>query len=245
MTVEVTSIRTRSMTIVYYLVHALIVAVGAIITMINKPVATAIGTSLIATGAAGAVIYIYLIRTETAREALEMFNVFGLHRIYDRRAAQIRGEYASRLARANSKIDIIGFGLKDFRRDYIAELGALSQKTTIRILLLDPDSPLAAQRDKEEGQSVGTIAGEIREFATQFQQHYGKGSPTLSLRLYTCCPMINIFRIDNDIFWGPYFVGRASGNTATFRVRRGAILFDQLQQHFDEVWDKFSKPVES
>jgi Domain of unknown function (DUF5919) len=235
--------RVTATTVIYYLAHALLVAVGAALTSIGGTVWTAIGTSLIATGAAGAVIYVYLARTESARESLEMLSFFGLQRIYQRRAAQIRDEYATRLATASSNIDIIGFGLKDFRRDYIAELGDLAARTRVRILLLDPTSPFATQRDREEGQSTGTIADEINEFISQFRQLYGAHCPpTLELRLYTCLPMVNIFRIDNDLFWGPYLSGRASGNTVTIRVRRGGALFDDLLASFDSVWENHSQP---
>jgi hypothetical protein len=233
-------------TVIYYLAHALVISIGVAVTLVGGVVWTAVGTSLIATGGAGAVIYVYLARTEATREALEMLSSFGLTRIYDRRAAQIRSEYASRLSVATSNIDIIGFGLKDFRRDYIAELGALSAKANIRILLIDPATELARLRDGEEHQSAGTIAREVEEFITQYSQLYGASPPPkLALRLYTCLPSVNIFRIDNDIFWGPYFVGRASGNTATFRVRRGGTLYDQLLQHFEEIWDHHSKPITS
>ena len=233
--------KTQTLTVIYYLAHALVVAIGAAVTLIGGVIWTAIGTSLIATGAAGAVIYVYLARTESARDLLDMFTDFGVTRIYDRRAAQIRDEYAIRLEKADENIDILGFGLKDCRRDYMAELGAMSARAHVRILLLDPSVAAAGQRDQEEGQSVGTIAGEIREFATQFQQHYGNGSPTLELHYFTCLPSVNIFRIDSDLFWGPYFVGRASGNTVTIRVRRGGVMYDQLLRHFNEIWDHWSR----
>ena len=217
----------RSMTTIYYLAHALIIAIGVAITQIGGFLWTAIGTSMVATGAAGAVIYLYLAKkTESARESLEMLSRFGISHVYDRRAAQIRDEYQSRLSNAQSNVDIIGFGLKDFRRDYMAELGALASRAHLRILLLDPNTGIAEKRDEEEGQSSGTIAAEIREFLTQYGQHYGDNQdPHLEVRLYTCLPLVNIFRIDDDLFWGPYLVGRASGNTITMRVRRGGTLF--------------------
>jgi hypothetical protein len=164
--------------------------------------------------------------------------------VYDRRAAQIRSEYAIRLDKARSSIDILGFGLKDFRRDYINALGALSSRARVRILLIDPYSDVSSMRDREENQSVGTIQSEVEEFIRQFKARYSSDTyPNLSLRLYTCLPLVNIFRIDDEIFWGPYLVGQASGNTVTLRVTRG-ILFEQLMSHFDEVWASFSKSLD-
>lgn len=236
--------RSRPTTVIYYLAHALVIAIGAALTLLRNPVWTAIGTSLIATGAAGAVIFIYISRTDRIRDAIDLFSRFGLATIYDRRAAQIRDEYAARLSDANSNIDILGFGLKDFRRDYIGELGALSARARVRILVIDPYSDYCTARDHEEEQSSGTIQGEVEEFIRQFQARYTKTThPNLSLRLFTCLPSVNIFRIDDEIFWGPYFVGRASGNTITMRVTRG-VLYDQLSNHFIEVWDSFSRPLD-
>jgi len=229
--------RTSATTVIYFLTHALLITLGVILSLLKGAFWVAIGTSLIATGAAGIVIFVYVTRTESSREAMELIRQFGLERIYDRRAAQIRSEYASRLASASSAIDILGFGLKDFRRDYVAELGAMSARAKVRILLMDPDADLPQRRDIEEGQSTGTIASEIKEFLTQFSQHYGTAAtPTLELRLFTCLPSVNVFRIDNELFWGPYFIGRASGNTFTLRARRGFPMYEQLLSHFEEIW---------
>jgi hypothetical protein len=225
---------------VYYLAHAVVIAAGVALTLLHNTVTTAIGTSLIATGAAGVVIYLYVARTDRTRDAIDMITSFGLAHIYERRAAQIRSEYAIRLDKARSNIDIIGFGLKDFRRDYMNQLSALSARTKVRIVIINPRSPACSWRDREEKQREGTIREEVEDFLTQFTQLYSsRETPALSLRLYTCLPLVNIFRIDDEIFWGPYLVGQASGNTMTLRVQRG-ILYDQLMEHFEDVWKNYS-----
>ena len=233
--------------IIYYLVHALVLTVGVILTELGGQVWPAIGTSLIATGAAGWVIYLYVAQTEGIRERLQVLNNLGIISAFDRRAAQIRSQYADRLRVAKKSIDIIGFGLSDFRRDYMAELPALAARTTVRILLIDPNSPTPAtsfcdQRDREEGQTEGTIASQVNEFL-QALARLPNRPPTdrLQVRLYQSLPLVNLFRIDDEILWGPFFVGRASGNTTTQVVRRGGVMYDQLMEHFEEVWTKFSR----
>jgi hypothetical protein len=225
------------------LAHAVVIAIGVSLTLLHNTVSVAVGTSLIATGAAGAVIYLYIARTDRTRDALEMLNRFGLAQIYERRAAQIRAEYSARLDRAASQIDILGFGLKDFRRDYMNQFPVLAARATVRILLIDPTSPACAWRDREENQREGTIRDEVQDFVAQFKARYETDRPAnLTIKFYTCLPLVNIFRIDNEIFWGPYLVGQASGNTITLRVARG-ILFDQLTEHFEEIWKHYSKPI--
>lgn len=236
--------------IIYFLAHALLVAVGTAVSLVGngqteptKTVLIAIGTSLIATGAAGMIIWVYLARVERNSDKLDNFFRAGLEWVHERRAAQIRNEYATRLQKATDQIDIIGFGLSDFRRDYIDELGAMSARAQIRILLLDPSSDYASQRDKEEGQTVGTISAEITEFVSQYQKRYSTSPPVnLRLKFYTSLPLLNVFRIDNETFFGPYLAGKASGNTFTMRVARGSI-FDQLATHFEELWEHHSRDV--
>jgi hypothetical protein len=230
-------------TTIYYLAHAVVIAIGVSLTLLHNTASVAVGTSLIATGAAGVVIYLYIGRTDRTRDALEMLNRFGLAQVYERRAAQIRVEYSTRLDRATSQIDIIGFGLKDFRRDYMDQFPVLSARAHVRILLIDPASPACAMRDREEDQREGKIAEEVQDFVAQFRARYTTDQlPNLTIKFYTCLPLVNIFRIDNEIFWGPYLVGQASGNTITMRIERG-LLFDQLTGHFEEIWTNYSNSI--
>lgn len=53
------------------------------------------------------------------------------------------------------------------------------------------------------------------------------------------------FRVDDDLFWGPYLVGKQSRNCPTFIARRGGVVFQRFMNHFDEIWDNpnFSRPI--
>ncbi len=237
--------------LVYFLAHIILVLFGALVTLASGYVSSdwqqsllfAVGTSIVAAGLCGMVVWVYLARTQEGVDRLKVLDVSGMDWIYPSRAAQIRTEYAGRLQKAGSAIDIIGFGLKDFKRDYLMDLEDLSRKAKVRILLLDPSSPYAGQRDLEENQSVGVIAAEAAEFVKAFKARYGAGTDRLEVKLYSSLPEVNIFRIDDEIFWGPYLAGRASGNTITMRVKRGGYAFEALDAHFDRVWNDFSRPA--
>jgi hypothetical protein len=56
---------------------------------------------------------------------------------------------------------------------------------------------------------------------------------------------VNIFRIDDEVFWGPYLIHQQSRNSPTLLVRRGGLLFDVLLRHFETIWleDSLSRPV--
>lgn len=232
-------------TVLYYLVHLVLILVGAILCALDSDLAAAVGTGLIATGAAGAVIYIYVARTDGVKHRLESLWTSGVERIYVQRAAQIREEYDVRLERAREGVDILGFGLKDFRRDYLDKLGEMRGRAPIRILLLNGRSSYASQRDAEEQQTIGIIGAEVEEFLKQYKARYGSepdfNTGRLQVRIYDSLPTVNIFRIDDDLFWGPYLSGRASSNTLTVRIRRGSSIFTQLEDHFADVWDRFAQ----
>src|SRR5664279_4918337 len=116
------------------------------------------------------------------------------------------------------------------------KLGELSKHATIRILIVNPESPHARARDLEEKQSPDTIKREAEEFITQFAELYHGNSRKLQLRAYDTLPMVNIFRIDRDLFWGPYLLDRNSSNTFTVRARRHGSVYSQLLAHFESVW---------
>jgi len=235
--------------LIYFLAHIIMVVVGAFAALASawmkvewlKATIFALGTSIAAGGLCGMVVWVYIARSEQSLALLKMMDISGLEWLYPNRAAQIRNEYADRLKTAGKQIDVLGFGLKDFKRDYLNDLGDFSKRARIRILVLDPSSPYAEQRDKEEGQGAGIIKAEIEEFIRGFKELYGDNAEHLQLRTYSSLPEVNIFRIDDEIFWGPYLVGKASGNTLTMRVRRGGYVFDSLDAHFESIWTDFSE----
>jgi hypothetical protein len=63
------------------------------------------------------------------------------------------------------------------------------------------------------------------------------------VRLYRSIPALNICRVDEELFWGPYLVGGPSRNNPTIIVKKGGIMFDRLMNHFNMVWEKWSKPA--
>lgn len=237
--------------LIYFLAHMVMVVVGAFAALASASMESewqraglfALGTSISAGGLCGMVVWVYIASSEKSLALLKMLDAAGFEWLYASRAAQIRSEYDVRLATVGRQVDIIGFGLKDFKRDYMNDLDEISKRATIRILLLDPASPHADQRDREEGQGVGVIRSEIEEFIRGFREKYADAGEQLQVRVYSSLPAVNVFRIDDEMFWGPYLVGKASGNTLTMRVRRGGYMFDSLETHFERIWADFSEAV--
>ena len=172
---------------------------------------------------------------------------FGLITIHEGRGAKIHAEYDERLQHLKSHLDVMGFGLRSFREDHAKHFDGWSQTATLRILLLDPEAPgpppgYAAIRDEEEENPEGQIEIDVRAFIRA-------SAPLLDrerfhVRLYRCLPSINVFRVDDVVFWGPYLMEQQSRNTPTFVAGGDGILFREVTGHFERIWSgDYSRPI--
>jgi hypothetical protein len=217
---------------------------------VSKQVAEGIGTGFIATGVAGEVLFLYVALSDATRSRLELFTQAGLLKIFRHPSVRMREEYDRRLAEAK-ELDVLGFGQSSFRQDYFNQFQQLSNRAAVRIVLIDPDFPtkhysLADLRDAEEGNREGQIRSDVEEFLKVTKRTVGLNREQFKVRIFRAIPSISIFRIDDAIFWGPYFIGQQSRNTPTLLVQRGGFLFDQLRQHFDQIWtnDRYSSSID-
>jgi len=238
--------------VAYLALHAVVFLTGIVLIQLGNPVLIAVGAALVAAGVVGWVIFGYVLLTDRTLSRLALIERFGFVTGFEARAARIRGEYDSRLQKAHEHIDILGFGLRALREDYSpAAFQAWRSRAHVRILLLDPSFPsnkqsLAAQRDVEEQNPKGTIGADSRDFVSSAKALLTQPGPyPFEVRLYRCIPSVNIFRVDSELFWGPYLIKQQSRNTPTFLVRQGGILFDLLVRHFDAIWtsNELSRPV--
>ena len=161
----------------------------------------------------------------------------GIIKVFPSRQVTISNEYETRLASLHSHLDVLGFGLRAFREDHLSAYGKWKEHAKIRILLLDPNSPspefsYSAQRDKEEHNAEGAIHTDVRTFLKVTASLRDR---RFQVRFYKCLPSINIFRIDDELFWGPYLIHEQSRNTPTILVGQG-MLFERIMAHFDRIW---------
>lgn len=234
--------------------HLIIFAFGLFLTIYAtqstyKDIWIGIGGSLIASGIAGEVLYLYVAFSEETRDRLELFTTAGLLRIFETRSVRIREEYESRLKGAK-EIDVLGFGLSSFREDYGDQFAELSKRISFRVLILNPSFPsaetsVASIRDKEEHNNHDQIKKDVEAFENKVRSTKGLNRSNFKVRHVNALPSINIFRIDDEIFWGPYLVAQQSRNMPTLLVRKGGFLFDQIKKHFDQLWSdpELSRPI--
>jgi hypothetical protein len=219
----------------------IIFLVGVVLVQQRSAAWTAVGSSLMAAGMAGWVLFLYVWLSESRAERLEMLRQLGFRCAFPVRSVGIKGQYDKRLAHATSQIDIMGFGLRSLRQDYERQFAAWAACASVRILLLDPDFPtpqcsMADQRDREERDDGGTIRRDVEAFVKAAAPLIREEQAAFKVRLYRCLPTVNMFRIDRELFWGPYLVREASRNLPTFVIAEGGSLFPVLTRHFETIW---------
>jgi hypothetical protein len=236
--------------VVWLLVHLLFFLGGYQLSKCTEPLWANVGYSLVSAGITGAVIYVYMFITTTTAERLKAIDAAGIKKVFAHRSVQIRDEYQKRLSKAKHSIDIFGFGLRSLREDFSGQYQKWTATAKVRILLIDPAFPsdsasLANARDLEEGNPTGSIESDVKAFIRDVAPLLRNSERKLFVRLYRIIPSVNLFRIDDELFWGPYLVNTQSRNTPTILVSRSGYMFHTLADHFDHIWsdDRFSKAV--
>lgn len=222
-----------------------------------------VGTGMMATGICGLFTFGWVIYSDNEEEKRKQINTaashMGLVNAFEKRSISISEEYSSRLSSARHNIDIIGFGLSALLNDHGDYFLEWSKHAKVRIILIDPDFPsvdnsLANLRDKEERNNCGSIRTDVCNFLKETKHLWGDPQINFDVKLATVLPSINMFRIDDEIFWGPYFLNSnkkieklLSRNLPTFLINKSGYLYDVLVEHFEAIWgdsDKSTLPRE-
>jgi hypothetical protein len=239
---------------VYVLIHLLLIVGGYLLIVARRPgelyasIFEAIGASLVASGITGIVVFVYIRISHDASERMRILAEFGIVSAFEARAARIKLEYDRRL-KSPKNIDVMGFGLKALREDYRHVFGTWARECHVRVLLLDPTFPnattsYARQREIEEGDTPGSIEASVKAFLDETQAlRDTQAQSRFQVRLYRCLPAVNIFRVDDELFWGPYLIGGPSRNNPTLIVKRGGLLYARLMEQFDKIWNEMSRPA--
>jgi len=199
-----------------------------------------IGAGLLASGIV-AIFYLIYPQIDLERDYLR-FRKMGLLEVYPRRDQS--KEYENLLKKAEKNIDVLGLGLNQFREDNEAIIKEKAlQGVEIRLLVIDPKSPVTAVRSYQEND----LAGEMIKIPIQKLNNYvtevnkiidkSKNGKKIQIKYYNAVSSTMIFRIDNVMFVGPYFHKIPSRTTITFKIEHDTEIFNQYYRHFDELWN--------
>lgn len=200
-----------------------------------KTILISIGTSIISSSI---VVYLsshYLVKESKVQE---MMNTWKLHKIYSTRAEMNRSTNIC-LRDCNTQIDIIAFGLKGFRQtqSYLIE-GKIRNGVRLRILTIEPQSQFLSQREIDEGEVQGQIRNTIIQL-TAWVNNLKSLAPdpnNVELKYYDTLPLDFYFRVDNNLFLGPYMYGKSSQQTISYEFEYGGLGFQYWSTYFEDIW---------
>jgi len=219
--------------LIYFLVNTILILIGAIFYSNDFK---SIGSSLIAAGISGYIIYWAIFvnkkKTKSEVEILNRLKEFGILNFHEKRLLYF--EYSEARKKTKEHLDILGFGLHTFFEDNKENLSSWSNNFKIRILLLNPNNLNCKQRDYEEGDPEGKLKNDIF-YATKIVLDLN--NPRVKIKWYNAIPVTNILRMDEIMWVGPYFIKERSRNAYVITLNKNGLLFNKYLSHFEKIWD--------
>ena len=163
---------------------------------------------------------------------------WGVAKIYATRAEK-NADSDPKLVRAKYQVDAVAFGLKHFRTDNQKRVeDCLRKGVNFRILTMDPESPYIVQRSIEEGDEPEHIKNSVKQLIawanTLNRNTDGKGK--IIIQGYSCMTLDFYWRVDNEIYVGPYWYGVDRQKTITMKFVDGGKAFEQYSEYFEKLW---------
>jgi hypothetical protein len=121
--------------------------------------------------------------------------------------------------------------------------GSLVSRTDhvrVRVLLLDPDSPAAAARASEIGESAEAFTAGIRLCMTRLSEFTDYPAVDLQVSAYADLPTWRIIRLDDILYlsaFGEWSEGHRSGMYKLTAAANG-VLHAGFVRHFDDIWQR-------
>lgn len=203
-----------------------------------------IGCSLLASGLV-ILLQALLVEVKTFSYAED----WGLTKIYNTRA-EMNADTDGQLINTKETIDIVAFGLKSFRDRYNRDVQSIVNRgVNIRILSMNPsdDNSFLNQREKEEHETIGQIRNSIQDlviWADEInRQAKSKRSGSITIKGYKCMTLDFYWRADDVLYVGPYWYGRGSQQTITYKFVKGKKGFELYSGYFDELWEDSNNTV--
>ena len=198
----------------------------------DKAVWFNIGCSLIASS-----IVIIFTALFVDRKLYNPLEEWKIEKIYSTRAEK-NADSDPELDKAKYQIDAVAFGLKSFRNKQSKRIETcLKNGVNIRILTMNPESSYISAREHEEQETHGQIQNTIEQlvkWANDFNKKGYKGK--IVVKGYSCMTLDFYWRVDDELYIGPYWYGISSQQTITYKFREGGRGFSQYTAYFDELW---------
>ncbi|MDP4507019.1 hypothetical protein [Nonomuraea turcica] len=116
---------------------------------------------------------------------------------------------------------------------------AASHNATVRILILDSESPSTKARSQDLNLGETYIADSLATNRARLLALANEHN-TVQVKQYNALPSMQIFAGDNTAFIGFFWHGKPSPNGTNLRISLDSAFGEQLVQEFDELWKNAS-----
>lgn len=220
--------------LVITLVGVLAVLLDIFVFETSQNIWISIGCSLLASG-----IVILATALLVDVRKVDYLEEWGLEKIYKTRAEK-NADSDPKLEKAKERVDAVAFGLKSFRTTQTKRVEkALRNGVNFRILTMNPseNNMFLRQREAEENEPTGQIEKSIRDlvsWANVLNSRPYKGK--IEIKGYKCMTLDFYWRVDDELYVGPYWYGRGSQQTITYKFSKGKKGFDLYTEYFEDLW---------
>lgn len=193
---------------------------------------TNLGCSIIASS-----LFLLLLTLFTENDKKDPLDEWGIAKVYETRSAK-NDDSDPALDHAKFCVDGIAFGLSSFRSKNASRVeDCLRRGVNFRFLVMHPESQFVAAREEEEDVQPGQIASSINklvEWADGLNEKGYKGK--ITVKGYKCMTLDFYWRVDNEIFMGPYWYKRLSQTTITYKFEPFGRCYDAYKDYFENLW---------
>lgn len=163
---------------------------------------------------------------------------WGIDKIYKTRAEK-NLESDPELDNASFRVDAIAFGLKTFRTQQHSRVEkCLENGVNFRIISMHPETPFVRQREIEEEEQEGQIKKTIVDlisWANTLNRKNYRGK--IEVKGYSCMTLDFYWRVDNNLYIGPYWYHLGSQQTITYKYKHSGIAFNLYTEYFERLWN--------
>ena len=219
------------------IVSCLLIIIGVVLIIANTAngISVNIGCSLIASGL---VLLFSAILIDYHQEYIA-WHEWKLEKIFKTRADKNNDSDPKLEGHHVKQLDGIAFGLSSFRSNRSDDvLLCMQSGMNVRLLIMDPNSDFVKQREIEEGAGVGSIAQSILnlvDWANKLNQKSNKGK--IQIKFYDAMTLDFYWRMDDEIYVGPYLYGVVSQQTITYKYIKGGKGFALYSKYFEKLWN--------
>lgn len=167
------------------------------------------------------------------------YNYWGMEKIFNTRAEK-NSDSDPKLEKHNvKKLDGVAFGLTSFRTQRENDiLKCLNNGMQMRLLVMDPNSEFVKQREIEEDALPNSISHSINKLVSwvnKLNSRTDKGK--IEIKFYNSMTLDFYWRMDDDLYVGPYLYGVVSQQTITYKFVNGGKGFQVYTDYFDSLWN--------